>query len=97
VDPNSPPPRVQWSPQFAPHVKGWYDERQYDPDDGMPDTQRWGAHCDVCQHDHQGSCDSGQVRKHIQRFALVHLHGDPLSAPRVVGEGSKRVGPASDD
>jgi hypothetical protein len=86
------PKRVDWSPQFAPHVKGWYDERQYD-DDGLPETQAWGARCDQCRHEHRGACDSGQVRKHIQRFALAHLHADPLAAPRVEGVGSRRVGP----
>jgi hypothetical protein len=34
---------------------------------------------------------SGQVRQHITKFALVHLHRDPLSAPTVVGKGSRRV------
>ena len=72
------PERTHWSPQFAPHIKGWYDARTYTPE-GMPETQAWGAHCDVCQTDHRGACDSGQVRKHIQRFALVHLHGDPMA------------------
>jgi hypothetical protein len=90
------PERVDWSPQFAPHVRGWYEVRQYD-DDGMPETQMWGATCDVCKHDHRGACDSGQVRKHIQRFAIVHLHGDPLSAPVVVGAGSRRIGNPADD
>jgi hypothetical protein len=85
------PTTFDWSPQFAPHVRGWYEERQYDPD-GFPETQAWGAHCDRCGADHKGQCDSGQVRKHIQRFALVHLHGDPLEAMRVVGQGSRRVG-----
>lgn len=83
--------REAWSPQWAPHVKGWYEVRQYDADTGFGETQAWGAHCDTCGDNWQGSCDSGQVRKHIQKFALVHLHKDPLGAPRVVGTGSKRV------
>lgn len=69
---------IQWSPQFAPHVKGWYEQRQYDQETGLPETQRWGAECAICGTKWQGSCDSGQVRKHIQRFAIVHLHRDPM-------------------
>jgi hypothetical protein len=87
-----PVPRVDWVPSFAPaHIHGWYDERQYDAEDGLPETQAWGATCDVCRHEHKGQCDSGRVRQHIQRFALVHLHSDPMAAPTVEGVGSKRV------
>lgn len=84
------PRRVEWVPQFAAHVVGWYDERRFD-EDGLPETQAWGAKCSVCNHEHKGQCDSGRVREHIQRFALVHLHNDPMAAATVVGMGSRRV------
>ncbi len=83
-------PWEDFRPQFAPHVLGRYEQRQYE--DGMPLTQHWTALCERCGAAHQGACDSGQVRKHIQRFALVHLHADPMTAPRVVAQGSARVG-----
>lgn len=86
------PPKVEWVPSFAPaHISGGYDERQYDAEDGMPETQAWWAKCAVCNHEHKGQCDSGRVRQHIQRFTLVHLHSDPMAAPKVEGFGSRRV------
>ena len=84
-------PWEEFRPAFALHVLGRYEVRRFD-EDGMPETQLWTAFCERCQHLHHGACDSGQVRKHIQRFALVHLHADPLAAPRVVAPGSLRVG-----
>jgi len=80
-----------YNPQFAPHVNGKYEQRTFHPN-GLPRSQQWTAHCTKCNESHQGYCDSGQVRKHIQRFAMLHLHEDVLAAPRVVSPGSLRVG-----
>lgn len=85
------PKWTDYRPAFAQHVLGRYEERQFD-EDGLPVTQRWTAYCETCQTPHQGWCDSGQVRKHIQRFAVVHLHGDPLQAQRIIAAGSRRTG-----
>lgn len=69
----------EWSPSFAPHVKGRYEERQFT--DGLPEEQKWQVTCEKCGARHQGTCSSGAVRTHIKRFATLHLHADPL-APR---------------
>lgn len=84
-------PWEDYRPAFALHILGRYEQRQFD-EDGLPETQHWTAYCEKCNTAHQGACDSGQVKKHIQRFAVVHMHADPLAAPRVVAPGSLRVG-----
>jgi len=89
-DSDDPKPLVEFRPQFAPHVSGRFAERTFDHR-GLPNSQLWTAYCERCGDAKQGSCDSGQVRQHIQRFAMVHLHKDPLDAPRVVAPGSRRI------
>ena len=78
----------QWRPPFASHVVGSYTKRELDPETGQHESQKWKARCERCGQSYEGWCDSGQVRRHIARFATQHLHADPLAAPRVRRPGS---------
>ena len=80
---------IEWSPGFAPHVKGKYTRRTFD-DDGLPEEQHIRVHCTHCGDTWDRECLSGQVRGHIARFATAHLHRDPLAAQRIVRPGSLR-------
>jgi hypothetical protein len=75
-----------WTPAFAKHpetglptVAGRYEER--DELDDVP-RQRVSGECLVCGVGFQTTCDSGQPRRHIQSFAVVHqqLHFRKYSA-----------------
>lgn len=81
----------QYRPDFAQHVLGRYAPRTFDAH-GLPNSQEWTALCEKCNETKRGWCDSGQVRKHIQRVAMAHLHADELAAPRVQAPGSLRTG-----
>lgn len=88
---------IQWSPKWAPHVKGRYTKRERDPANGMCEPQH--VHM-VCAHRGEGGklcgaswqtiCASGQVRNHINRFAKQHTHTDFAQPARIVRPGSKR-------
>jgi hypothetical protein len=67
----------------VPHVRGRFTLREVDPETGTAEPQKWEAVCEQCGVRFQGLCESGQVRRHIQRFSVLHLHRDPLAAPRV--------------
>ncbi len=72
-----PRPLTMWSPAFAPHVEGQYEERTFEG--GLPQEQRWYVRCTTCGATYQGRCASGSVRQRIKRFATVHLHRDPFA------------------
>jgi len=85
---------IPFVPTFAPHVEGQYTRREYDDETGLPEPQLWKVVCKKCGGTWQGECHSGQVRVHINRFAVVHVHRDPLEAVKIVRPGSKRSGGA---
>lgn len=64
---------VEWSPQWAPHVKGRYTLREVNSD-GMPEEQHVEMICEKCKATWQTRCSTGIVRAHIQRFAVQHTH-----------------------
>lgn len=72
-------PWIEFRPKWCPHVRGEYTPRVYDPDAGQMQQQKWRATCEKC-NEKWGPvlCDSGMVTQHIARFALAHLHRDPL-------------------
>lgn len=72
-----PGERREWSPQFAPHVQGYYYERTLG-EDGLPEESEVGAKCTTCGETFQRKCSSGLFREWIARFARVHLHRSPL-------------------
>ena len=69
--------RHEWSPAFAPHVKGYYEEREMGSD-GMMEEAPVGAVCTLCNATFQRKCASGHMRQWIATFAKVHLHRHPL-------------------
>ncbi|MGA7120384.1 MAG: hypothetical protein WBY94_09820 [Polyangiaceae bacterium] len=71
----------EWSPNYAPHVKGHYEDREIGPD-GEPEEAEVGAECGICGAAFKRKCKSGLMREWISRFAIAHLHRDPLSTPK---------------
>lgn len=82
---------AEWSPAWAPHVRGRYEADRTVGPSGMPDPQAIVAVCGVCKRtcrckgsvcecgaEWRGSCSSGAVLSHVSRFASLHLHRDPL-------------------
>jgi hypothetical protein len=70
----------RYVPPFAPHVQGAYEDRPTEDELGPGEApeQPWRAVCDKCGAETRGVCVSGAVRTHINRFAALHLHRDPL-------------------
>lgn len=78
------PDPVTYSPAFAPHVKGRYTPREYDPVLHRHEPQTVWATCELCDEKYgPAECQSGRVRQHIDQWATNHLHRDPM-VPRPV-------------
>lgn len=107
MQPKEPPKptTVEWRPQFATHVRGEYETREWEhemlPDGSiarlpMPQTVR--MHCEHCGHRWATVCSTGQVRSQIARYARLHLHRDPFAPVKErthgadTGEDSERSG-----
>lgn len=88
---------VEWNPKAVPHVVGRYEKRQ-EPEPGHPAEQTVEATCNKCGGKLRTVCSSGNVRQHILRFAVHHMHSDPLDVPRVTRPGSlrRKAGPSGD-
>lgn len=84
---------IDWCPEWAPHVRGRYTERVWDPETKLHDPQTVEVRCTFggCEATWRTTCQSGHVREHIATFARLHLHRDPLAAPTVVRPGSMRT------
>ena len=67
-----------WSPPWAPHVEGSYDDREPD-EDGIPQEARVEARCRTCGATFRRMCASGLMRNWIATFARAHIHRDPLN------------------
>lgn len=67
-----------WRPPWAAHVVGRYERRTWDEATGLPEPQQIEMLCEQCEAKWKTSCATGQVRRHIGAFAMVHLHRDPL-------------------
>ncbi len=94
------PPRsdqwLDWSPPWAPHVKGSYTVRVRG-ESGFCEPQKIRMQCDfelepgrTCGATWQTVCTSGNVRSHINNFAKAHAHQDFPHPPRIERPGSKR-------
>lgn len=83
----------EWRPPFAQHVLGKYERRTVN-DDGTADEQRVVVVCEQCKArcrcckgvcscgaEFRTVCTTGSTRTHVSRFAVLHLHRDPLRAP----------------
>jgi hypothetical protein len=71
--------RHEYSPPWAPHIAGYYYEREVD-EDGIPLEAEVGATCGTCGAVFKRMCSSGLMRHWICTFARVHLHRDPLNS-----------------
>jgi len=69
----------RYRPDFAPHVMGEIEPRSWDQEDGRWEDQRVEARCEKCGATLRAVCRSGKPRQWVVKFALVHLHRDPLS------------------
>ncbi len=79
------PKWIEFRPEWAKHVVGEYSERTAD-EQGIPEEQLYRAKCTTCGESYGPlKCSSGLVRQHIARFALLHLHRDPLAPIRKGG------------
>ena len=70
---------TEYSPSFAKHVQGEHDARTNDAETGKVNPMRWATLCTVCKEQGRGLCDSGRVREKIDKWAILHLHRDPLA------------------
>jgi hypothetical protein len=71
---------ITFSPRWAPHVVGEYTDRKLDPATGKPSGQTWKVRCGKCGATFGPlACDTGMVRSHIGKFAVLHNHSDPLA------------------
>lgn len=67
--------RKEYSPRWAPHVKGWYEDREVDPETGAIEAGKVGARCAACGESFGPMvCATGLFRGHIARFAGAHDH-----------------------
>ena len=64
--------RHEFTPPWAPLVKGWYTDRD---EDGEGEV---GAECTKCLGSFKRKCTSGLMRQHISNFARSHIHRNPL-------------------
>lgn len=78
---DTPRAKLSFRPPFAPHVEGVYDERRYDPEARAWEEQKIEITCEVCSTVHKVTCTTGLAREHVNRFARVHVHRDPLTDP----------------
>ena len=81
-------PKERWSPEWCKHAVGEYDMPRTFNDDGLPEPQYIVMHCEHpdCANKprphYRIPCTSGNVRQHIAKFALVHLHRDPMQGAK---------------
>ena len=79
---------MQWAPRWALHAIGSWEAPSPD-DEGAPLQIK--LVCLVCSQTHHVECLQRMPRMHVQKWALVHLHRNPLVDDPVFGA----VGPAS--
>jgi hypothetical protein len=73
--------RLTYAAPFAPHVTGCYAERRYDHAERRYVEQVVALHCSHCGAEARWVCQSGRARDKVLKFALSHLHRDPLGNP----------------
>jgi hypothetical protein len=74
------PTWAEWTPPYATHVKGRFAFDDFD-EEGRPREAIVRAECDKCGEKFERRCTSGLFRQHIARFAIQHLHRNPLEEP----------------
>ena len=76
------PKRSEYVPKWAPHIQGWYEQRETDEVTGEVYEAPVGAECTICGQKFRRMCLSGLFRQHIANFALVHAHKDPFAGEK---------------
>lgn len=76
-----------WSPPWATHVKGYWTERETDPDTKLPLPQDIYMCCEHCKGEFNTTCSTGSIKTHITRFGWIHLHKDAFD-PSYKKEGT---------
>lgn len=77
-----------YSPPWAPHVTGTFPERTFDEDRVLV-PMKIEMSCSLCGDRYQKTCETGAVHQWVQKFALVHVHRDPM---RVGPQGASGSG-----
>lgn len=62
-----------YSPPFAPHVRGSHPDVARDPETGAPEPLKVELHCAGCGAREARPCDLGRPRALVHAFALAHL------------------------
>ena len=75
------PAETEFRPQWAPHVVGTFAPPEFDRVRGVYEDLKVKLYCESCGGRAVATCNSGQPREHVNKFALVHLHRDPLKVP----------------
>lgn len=74
-------PVTEFRPAFAEHVRAEHEPRAHDPETGEALPMKFAFACERCGERYEGVCDSGRVRDRASKWALLHLHRDPLAPP----------------
>lgn len=69
---------VLYWPEFARHVSARFREREWDPEAGRWVDQSITMSCACCNDTTRYVCTSGEPRKRVNQYALLHLHADPF-------------------
>ncbi len=67
-----------YSPPWAPHVTSTFPEREIE--DGKIVPMRIDMECTLCKATWRHTCETGAVHQWVQKFALQHVHRDPMRA-----------------
>lgn len=78
-----------WSPQWATHVSGTWEDRVVDLETGEIEPAIILLRCVKCSEARKVECKTGNVKTWINRFASVHYHSNPLD-PNSVSEKIRR-------
>lgn len=64
---------VEYHPAFAPHVGARIPPRRHD------EPQVFRVRCDRCGDEVRVECRTGHPRRWVTKFAILHLHRDPMA------------------
>jgi hypothetical protein len=82
---------IEYSPKWAPHVKGRYSPRVLDPETKLPEEQRVEARCTLCGDRYKNVCRQGMPRNYILKFASFHSHKAMANNPIKVGMDGRPI------
>lgn len=75
---NPPKWDYKFSPQWAPHVTGFWNTPVTDSETKALEPIPFFCLCDICKGTYQNICTTGSVKSRITKFAFAHYHkADP--------------------